>query len=355
MSSSKFFRLYRGIDHSLPSKTISDHDYEKERKEILSNFNEFQPFLKTLPPVERPKHHGRIIRKLTSSFNNERRKDYERKQKETKDRRHIQETMRKSIEIKEVIENLHKLSETKEKIPLRLERRMDFLEAVNDVAPLKMPMAKSPATNHLMKKSISFPSTPGAIASSATSPSRSAKKSGEKNVDSHIGTIVEGELLDDNERGKQKSKQQLGHRPFSATPKKTLPNNNSTTDSISVRTAYLPRIDTKTYALAKPTVHFHSKSILNRDRSLLKWTLEERQKLNSLYYEMSTPSQNAHLEIWKAYLIEFAKRFHIFYPNRSMEDITEKIRTMLAKKQMKEKGEEEFWKIIEQSKSDAKS
>jgi hypothetical protein len=343
MSSSKFFRLYRGIDHSLPSKTISDHDYEKERKEILSNFNDFQPFLKTLPPVERPKHHGRIIRKLNNGFSNERRRDHERKQKATQDRRQIQETMRKSMEITEVIHDLYKLTETKEKFPLRLERRMDFLEAVNDVAPLETLIAKSPSNGHLLRKSVSFPSTPGENTSTVTSPSRSSKKLKENNAYTRVGTILEDELLN------QQVKHAEPQRPFSAALKTTLPNSNSISDSISINTVHLPRIETKTYALAKPTVNFHQKSVLNRDRSLLKWTIEERQKLNSLYYEMPIPSQTAHLEIWKAYLLEFAKRFHIFFPNRAINDIVEKIRTMIAKKQMKEKGEEEFWKRIELS------
>ncbi len=77
--------------------------------------------------------------------------------------------------------------------------------------------------------------------------------------------------------------------------------------------------------------------------SHLKWSVEERQQLNKLYHDLPTPKNKKNIELWKLYFINFANRFVVFYPNRSVEEVTEKVQECIAKRQFKETGEIMYW------------
>jgi hypothetical protein len=74
-----------------------------------------------------------------------------------------------------------------------------------------------------------------------------------------------------------------------------------------------------------------------------KWTIEEREKLNQLYHEIEKPTTN-YLESWNLYYKNIADRFVGLYPKRKHSDVVEKIIIMITSRQMKEKGEIEYWK-----------
>jgi len=85
----------------------------------------------------------------------------------------------------------------------------------------------------------------------------------------------------------------------------------------------------------------------DRGYSEMKWTLEERQKLHSLYQQFELPPPYCrNLELWKLYFLKVSDRFRVFFPQRSTEEVVLKVREMVAKRQMKELGEESFWKEV---------
>lgn len=91
---------------------------------------------------------------------------------------------------------------------------------------------------------------------------------------------------------------------------------------------------------------------MKRDRGAThsKWTQEERQALNRIYFEMCPPARHAPKEVWDLYLHSFAGRFLGQHPHRSKEEVTEKIRVMIQTRQFKEAGEVQYWEGIRESK-----
>lgn len=101
------------------------------------------------------------------------------------------------------------------------------------------------------------------------------------------------------------------------------------------------------YAIKKlPPISSTSKreiSLYRKDLSKHKWTLEERDKLNSLFQELEKPS-SIHLQAWNLYYKNFSNRFRSLFTNRSETEVIEKLQGMILMRQMREPGEEKFWK-----------
>lgn len=91
-----------------------------------------------------------------------------------------------------------------------------------------------------------------------------------------------------------------------------------------------------------------SDTILRKDFTENKWSLEERERLNAIYWILNKPSVQI-LSAWEQYYVEFASRFRAFYPRRSQEEIIVKIQEMISLRQMKEPGEAQYWKNIHKS------
>ena len=91
-----------------------------------------------------------------------------------------------------------------------------------------------------------------------------------------------------------------------------------------------------------------SESFIRKDYSLNKWTTEERNRLNALYWEVNKPlvSDKA---AWRDYYIDIASRYRVFFPRRTTKEIIVKVRELIAHRVLKERGEKEFWKEIKSS------
>eukprot|EP00607_Mallomonas_marina_P006458 CAMPEP_0182430286 /NCGR_PEP_ID=MMETSP1167-20130531/39163_1 /TAXON_ID=2988 /ORGANISM="Mallomonas Sp, Strain CCMP3275" /LENGTH=192 /DNA_ID=CAMNT_0024615213 /DNA_START=347 /DNA_END=925 /DNA_ORIENTATION=- len=77
-----------------------------------------------------------------------------------------------------------------------------------------------------------------------------------------------------------------------------------------------------------------------------KWSKEERDRLNGIYHCLNRPPDK-NVSAWDAYYVEFTRRFQAFYPTRGHEEIREKIVQMMRLRQMKEMGEEQYWKHMQ--------
>ncbi len=291
MSGSQFLRLYREIDRSLPSKKTTDHFYEKERYEALQKLPEFRELFKTTAPVKRPKYHGKLIRQFNNGLDNDRRRDLERKEKERRQKQEISEVMRQSQDIREIIHSMHDVAEKRSKIPILVLRKMDLMDE-------REGKESSPDKRQKFKTTSSSPN-----------------------------------LLERDPRINPRRKTAFG-----------LPTHDF--DAVSVSTRLLPRLETKTSVLAPRSENFRHVTIYDRSYSKARWSAEERKKLHLLYQEILLPPKRCHVEIWRAYFRELCQRFQCFFPERSAEEIVEKARLMVAKAQMKEKGEEDFWRFL---------
>jgi hypothetical protein len=96
------------------------------------------------------------------------------------------------------------------------------------------------------------------------------------------------------------------------------------------------------------TPHIAQKGLVfDRNYSEAKWSLEERQKLYSLYQQFELPPVYCkNVEIWKLYFLKVADSFRILFPKRTTEEVVQKVREMVAKRQMKEAGEDIFWNSV---------
>ena len=83
-------------------------------------------------------------------------------------------------------------------------------------------------------------------------------------------------------------------------------------------------------------------SVIKRDFSKNKWTVEERDRMNSLFHEIERPSANQ-LGAWGQYYKGFADRFRSTMPGRSEADVIQKLQCMILKRQMHNDKEKQFW------------
>jgi hypothetical protein len=98
-----------------------------------------------------------------------------------------------------------------------------------------------------------------------------------------------------------------------------------------------------------PTIK-RSVTVIRKDFTQYKWTKEERNRLNALYWDVNKPLMNTN-EAWNDYVQQFAARFKEYYPSKETDDIIEKLRQFIKFRSMKEPGEKEFWGKISKSSS----
>jgi hypothetical protein len=74
-----------------------------------------------------------------------------------------------------------------------------------------------------------------------------------------------------------------------------------------------------------------------------RWTTMEIKKINDLYWDINRPQTKSPVA-WDTYYQIFVSRFLESYPNHSVDKVKNKIEEMLSLKQLKMKGEEQYWK-----------
>lgn len=123
------------------------------------------------------------------------------------------------------------------------------------------------------------------------------------------------------------------------------------------QTAKLPQISVSTLqdaelsplsALKNPpmTNRRREYNISDKSSSTMKWSMEERERMNQIYLDMAQPSQKNNTKMWLIYLEGFAERYRSFFPSRSRKEVMEKARDMISKRKLKELGEPVFWKEV---------
>lgn len=93
----------------------------------------------------------------------------------------------------------------------------------------------------------------------------------------------------------------------------------------------------------KKGVQKRTKSSIRIDYSKNKWSKAERDKLNTIYWELKRPTTNS-ITLWNNYFLEFAHIFHVYFSARSIDSIIEKVRFMYDSRLFAEPGESTYWK-----------
>jgi hypothetical protein len=114
------------------------------------------------------------------------------------------------------------------------------------------------------------------------------------------------------------------------------------------------RPSNKPKAQSTPTIP-RTQSTIRFDYSKNKWSKEERDKLNNIYWDLKKPSAK-NMAAWENYFLEFAAIFRIFYNERSESEVVQKVKDLYATRQFEEKGESEYWsKVQDENMSPKKS
>jgi hypothetical protein len=91
---------------------------------------------------------------------------------------------------------------------------------------------------------------------------------------------------------------------------------------------------------------------MQRKYTKAKWTAEEREKVQELYWAIARPQKkhNGHgsLDAWKAYLDHFADKFLLAFPGRPKKEVVAKVTHLLQTRQLKEHGESTYWSDVHQ-------
>jgi hypothetical protein len=304
MSGSNFYRLYREIDKSLPSGKVYDFTYKIEVDEVLrsSSSNRFQGAGRKVQPL---KFHGKLARIKAEKVDVAKKvkKQEENKQKK-KEFRDTSALIQHHIETQNVVQQVAEYVEHQQYLPPTLVRRLCEAE----LSPKK-------SIEGLLK-----PLTP-LNASKSIQQTPTSNQNEKINLQQQEGIILPSlqkkssftmETTNFSQKPFQQSQQQLS--------------------------SYFHGSD----------YHFHQKQIVDCSYSEQKWTEEERQRLLLLYQENPIPHKNAHPEVWNIYFTKIAEKFHVFYSQRSLYEVKKKVRSMILKRQMKENGELEYWKQIQQ-------
>jgi hypothetical protein len=90
-----------------------------------------------------------------------------------------------------------------------------------------------------------------------------------------------------------------------------------------------------------------SKSVSNKGFTQERWSKDERQRINEIYASVEQPRQKKSIELWTLYFEDFASRFQKFFPRRTSAEVILKVQEMIAKRQLKEHGEIEYWKELQ--------
>jgi hypothetical protein len=277
----RIFRLYREIDKSLPDARPYDTSYVRERQEVFEFLQpvSYEKHLKSLGTRVEPLKHHGRLARLRAEAS-QRKNTLAKRAKELEER--MQENHMRAI-LQEYHDNGKAIVEMKncidEKKPIPARTVRDFF-AVD------------------------------------------SKKYEIKNL------ILQGEL--------DTVKELMDSTSLTTSPSRKLPPIavSSSTSSSPIRP--MP-------CFQQPTILVDNRRLFDRTKSKSKWSLEERQKLNTLYREIPLPPPHAKPEIWQLYFEKVAERFYVFYPDRSKQDIRDKLRSMISRRQMKEEGEESYW------------
>jgi hypothetical protein len=83
-------------------------------------------------------------------------------------------------------------------------------------------------------------------------------------------------------------------------------------------------------------------TILRKDYSANRWSVEERSRLNALFWDVQRPVVS-NKDAWNDYLNEFTVRFQAYYPARPQAEVRAKVKHMIKHRAMKVPGEQEYW------------
>ena len=121
--------------------------------------------------------------------------------------------------------------------------------------------------------------------------------------------------------------------------------NSSTVDSHSRKK--IPMRELKTDS-DRRGIQKRTKSSIRIDYSKNKWSKVEREKLNRIYWELKRPASKS-LALWENYFLEFAHIFHVYFSDRSIDSIVQKVKYLYATRQFAEPGEMNYWKSVSNS------
>lgn len=298
----KVFRLYREIDKSLPDKRPYDTSYMRERQEIFAMLQpmQYDKHLKSLVTgVEPVKHHGRIAR-LRGELK-QRKDDETARAKELEERmqeNHMRAILQEYHDNSRAFNTMQKCIDEQRPIPKKTVQRFFARDA-----------RSYEIKNLILQGDLATVKEVVNTASTATS--------------SAAATTVNG---------------------GSTSPPRRLPPLDLTATGGGGGGGGVPSSSTRLMpCFQPPTMHVDNRRSFDRARTHSKWSNEERQRLNDLYREIPLPPPQAQPEIWALYFTKVAERFAAFHKNRSKDEIREKLRTMIKRRQMKEQGEEAFW------------
>lgn len=125
-------------------------------------------------------------------------------------------------------------------------------------------------------------------------------------------------------------------------------------DVAPVKKTIQPELSITTYrqestVFPKLTYSMPLQTIQHGRASALKWSQAERASLHALYQQMRPPHKGTK-ELLELYLSSFADKFLSHCPERSKEEVMDKVRGMLRRKQLKEVGEVEYWEQVRSNK-----
>lgn len=359
MSTSKFMRLFREIEKSLPDEVPTDFTYQKEREEIIQTL--LRPQFKdknNLPelrhigfkePVHPSKHHGkgaRTVQELNQTkkiINNARnnpediaslKKSLAIKLAETKVQSSSYQDLKKKIRVElklheenqPVMKEIESYVNQNQSIPPHLLIKLTINENsvnVGAISSSTKPKRNSSPTNSIRP-------TSSASSSHPVLPSISAQK----NTSSINIEDNEHESKEKDHLSLSKKKKYPSNLPIY---QKTLINNKNYIQSLS------------SFSSSSKNENLPRKKEMNK---LNKWTKEEKEKINSIYLSIPPPDSSWPLGMWRLYLNSFADKFRVYYPDRKHDEVVDKVRDMIEKKQMKQLGEENYWKNLQKKKKE---
>lgn len=114
------------------------------------------------------------------------------------------------------------------------------------------------------------------------------------------------------------------------------------------RAKTLPQLQLTKAVPEKKGVQKRTKSVVRMDFSQNKWSRAERDKLNSIYWELKRPATKS-LALWNNYFLEFASIFHVYFSERSVDSIVQKVKYMFSTRQFAEPGENVYWQSLADS------
>lgn len=311
----KIFRLYREIDKSLPDKRPYDTSYMRERQEVFAMLQpmQYDKHVKSLVTnVEPLKHHGRIAR-LRGELK-QRKDDETARAKELEERmqeNHMRAILQEYHDNSRAFNTMQKCIDEHRPIPKKTVQRF----FARDSRSYEIKNLILQGDLETVKEVVNAAST-----TTSTAATVNGGGGGGSGAASPLRRLPPLDLTGGMVRSSSNGGGAIGGQATTQPPPSRL----------------MP-------CFQPPSIHVDNRRSFDRARTHSKWSNEERQRLNDLYREIPLPQPQAQPEIWALYFTKVADRFAAFHKNRSKEEIREKLRTMIKRRQMKEHGEEAFW------------